>query len=278
MNNIFDTFLYYDEIDILKIRLRYLHPYICKFIICECDYDFNGNYKGFNFNINNFKEFETQIIYYKYKLNKNKINNDWFIHDSSRDYLFQKTKKIAKKDSLIIHGDIDEIPNDKYLSFFKKSNINNFSIFCFKQKGYFFKFNLYDDKEFWIKSKITKLKNIKSFSQLRKLKGKNYHFLRLDTFLHPDKSIKIRVLQNGGWHFTYMRSTEDIIKKFSSVIEFKYKKKLTKSTINDLLGKKINIINLLHGSATYLKKININQEFPKNLCDILFDYKYLILE
>lgn len=275
MNKIFDTFLYYDEVDILKIRLKYLEKYIDNFIILECDHDFNGNYKGFNFKIDNFINFKNQIIYYKFFLKKRNNNNNWYIHDLSRDILYNKLCCYVNNNDYVLHGDIDEIPNRRYLYFFKKLKANSTKIFCFNQKNYFFKFNFYDP-EIWSKCKISQFKNIKSFSNFRKLKSKSYKFYRLDIFFHPNKTFKMRILKYGGWHLTWMRSLTDIFKKILSVIEFKNKINFDISTFEQLIKKKINVVNLIHGKKTFLEHKVFSNEFPKSLKKILNNYTYFI--
>ena len=40
---IVDSFLFFQELDLLEIRLEYLYPFVDKFIIVEGSIDFNGN-------------------------------------------------------------------------------------------------------------------------------------------------------------------------------------------------------------------------------------------
>ena len=61
MQKIFDTFLYYDEDLMLNLRMNILNKFINHFVILECNYDFNGNYKGYNLKL-------TTLINLKIKL------------------------------------------------------------------------------------------------------------------------------------------------------------------------------------------------------------------
>ena len=61
----------------------------------------------------------------------------------------------ASKDDLILYSDNDEIPN---LKNFKVENINDELIY-FKQKLYYYKFNLFCDRYDWYGSKGCKKKN-----------------------------------------------------------------------------------------------------------------------
>ena len=46
---IIDTFLFFQEIDLLEIRLEYLYPIVDKFIIIEARQTFKGNAKDYIF-------------------------------------------------------------------------------------------------------------------------------------------------------------------------------------------------------------------------------------
>ena len=73
--------------------------------------------------------------------------------------------------------DNDEIPNLENLNF---DNIQN-KIVIFKQKLFYYKFNLNCDRVDWFGTKGCKKKKIISFSWLREVKAKKYPFFRFDT-------------------------------------------------------------------------------------------------
>ena len=51
------------------------------------------------------------------------------------------------------------------------------------------------------------------FEWLRQIKPKKYSFFRLDTFFKKDRYIDVKIIKNGGWHFTRVISPEEIHKK-----------------------------------------------------------------
>lgn len=191
---IFDTFLYYDEDMLLEIRLKYLYNHVDFFFIIECDHDFNFNKKSFNFKIENFSKYKNKIVYIKYEAKNlnNKNNFNWYIHDHIRDKLFNKVQAYSGENDIIIHGDLDEFPNSRYFKYFKKINNNDKKIYCLKLKNFFFKFNLLDNNHYVLKTKITLFKNIKSFSNLRDLKGKEYKWWRIDNYFKKKNQIKLK--------------------------------------------------------------------------------------
>ena len=47
-----DSFLFFQELDLLEIRLEYLYPYVDKFLIVESCQTFKGEHKEYNFEKN----------------------------------------------------------------------------------------------------------------------------------------------------------------------------------------------------------------------------------
>ena len=223
--NIYDCFMYYDEDLLLDLRLNSLDQYVKKFVITEATFTHNGSSKKLNFNLNNFKKFKDKIIYIvvdKQPQNileltegesKKKRSDKLILNGMARDY-FQRENLIkgikkAEDDDVILISDLDEIPN---LSYLKNIDINN-KIVLFKQKMFYYKLNLLYDKFSWIGSKAVKKKNFLSPQWLRNIKGKNYPKWRLDTIFSKKKYTNLHFIENGGWHFTFLKKPEDLEKK-----------------------------------------------------------------
>jgi beta-1,4-mannosyl-glycoprotein beta-1,4-N-acetylglucosaminyltransferase len=56
-------------------------------------------------------------------------------------------------------------------------------------------------------------KDLIDFEWLRQIKPKKYKPWRIDTVLKKDKYINLNIIKNGGWHFSQLKSPEDILKK-----------------------------------------------------------------
>ena len=56
-----------------------------------------------------------------------------------------------------------------------------------------------------------KKKYLKNISWLRNIKTKKYHYLRFDTLLSNTKYINLKIVKNGGWHFTNLKTPEESI-------------------------------------------------------------------
>ena len=223
--NIYDCFMYFDEDLLLDIRLNSLEKFVKKFVIAEATYTHNGNKKKLNFDINKFQKFKDKIIYIivdeqpknilemKEGDTKEKIGEKLILNGMARDYFqresLSKGLKEAREEDLILISDLDEIPNLENL---KIENIKN-EIIIFEQKILYYKLNLLYDNFLWHGTKAIKNKNFLSPQWLRNIKGKNYPQWRVDTFFSKKKYSNLKFVKNGGWHFTCLKTPEQLEKK-----------------------------------------------------------------
>ena len=68
----------------------------------------------------------------------------------------------------------------------------------------------------WFGTKACKKKKLNSFSWLRNLKNKKYPFWRIDTYFSNLKQKNIEIIDNGGWHFTNVKTPEEMFEKLSN--------------------------------------------------------------
>ncbi len=225
--NIIDCFMYFDEDMLLDIRLNILDKFVSKFVICEACFNHNGTSKKINFDINKFKKFQEKIIFLPLNeepKNLKKFNNqdtndkNSMILDNAlirenfqRNYLSKALKECSEND-LIIISDIDEIPNLKNFKYEKKITI-------FKHKMFYYKFNLQYPNFLWTGSKICKKKDLVSPQWLRNIKSKTYPLWRLDILFSDTKYNDVKIIEdNGGWHFTNIKSAEKIDHKMKNFL------------------------------------------------------------
>ena len=261
--NIYDCFMYYDEDLLLDIRLNALDKYVKKFVITEATYTHNGAKKKLNFNINNFNKFKNKIDYIvvdQQPPNVRKLKEDdsakikeekLILNGMARDYFqrenLKKGLKNLKDDDLVVISDLDEIPNFDNLDFDKVNN----NIIIFQQKMFYYKLNLYYNEFIWAGSKAVKYKNFVSPQWLRNVKSKKYPFWRLDIFFSKKKYSNLFYVKDGGWHFTCIRTPEDLEKK---LLNFAHHYEFEQS------GLKINDIKKLINEKRVMYDHNIDQK------------------
>jgi len=217
---IIDCTSFYNEHMMYEIRLNILKDKVDKFIVTESTYSHSGKKKKLNFDINNYPKFKDRISYIV--IDKEPIgivpeNNDPSLQRSnslkrialSYDESLKVLKNFSSNDFVML-SDNDEIPNLDSEYFLN----NKSSIVLFNQLFIYFKFNLLYDKMLWPGTKGCKMEKLKSLSWLRNIKLKKYPFWRLDTLFSENKYINLNTIQDGGWHFTNLKTPDEMYEKF----------------------------------------------------------------
>ena len=218
---VIDCTTYFEEDLIMDIRFNILNRYVDKFIVCEASYSHSGNEKKINFDINKFKKFKEKIVHLIVEKEPEGIistqNNETDVLriNSIKRIAHQRNQIMkglddASQDDIIMYSDNDEIPN------LENTNLKSLKekIKIFKQKIFYYKFNLLYKNLDWYGTKCCKYKYLKNISQLRHTKPKKYDFYRIDTLFSDSKFIDLKIIQDGGWHFTNLKTPEDLMKKY----------------------------------------------------------------
>ena len=255
---IYDCFMFYDEDLVIDLRLNILNEHVHEFVIVESKFTHSGKKRELLFDINKYSKFKKKI---NYIVLENEPVDLEIVHDNDTDdkknskYIMNALKREnfqrngikkgltnAEPGDLILVSDVDEIPN---LSNLNLNEIND-SIILFKQNFYYYKFNLKLEDMPWLGTKGCKYKNLKSPQWLRNIKDKKYPFWRLDVLFSDKKYSNIKFIDNGGWHFSNMKTPEEIEKKMRTYLhhrEYDIKPLGTKK-IEEMIKSKKSIYNL----------------------------------
>ncbi len=227
---IFDCFMYFDEEIVLDARLNCLNPHVDYFIIIESCFTHRGDRRELNFDINKYKKFKDKIIYKVYDKIPSEIDkvfenddettksikyimNALYRENGQRNYISEGIKE-ANNEDLILVSDVDEIPN---LSNIDLKTISEKIIF-FKQDMFYYKFNLKIPNFKWTGTKACRKKDFINPQWLRNIKDRKYPFYRLDTFFSKTKYMDIKFIEKGGWHFSNIKTAEEIEHKLKSYL------------------------------------------------------------
>ena len=256
---IYDCIQFFNEENVLDLRLNILDEFINFFVIVESATDHQGNTKKLNFDIHKFTKFKKKIIYIVVEdtaeaIKKPHLGQNSLVERHQRNSI---TKGLTNCDDndLVIISDVDEIPDLNKLNFFDKKN---YAVFC--QKKFDYKLNLLNETEGeWYGSKICLKKNLKSPQWLRDLKFKKYPFWRID------KIRNLQIIKGGGWHFSYLQSPDNIVKKVMSFSHGEWNKPELVNQKN--IEEKIRLQKDIFDRGFTYSKVEIDQTFPKYIIE-----------
>ena len=151
------------------------------------------------------------------KLRTNKyIMNALYRENAQRNYIINGLNN-ANNEDIILISDVDEIPKIDKFDFDKVNN----KIILFRQDMFYYKFNLCLPNFKWTGTKACRKKDLLSPQWLRNIKEKKYPFFRLDTFFSDKKYTDIKIVNDGGWHFSNIKTAKAIEHKLKSYLHHK---------------------------------------------------------
>jgi beta-1,4-mannosyl-glycoprotein beta-1,4-N-acetylglucosaminyltransferase len=242
---IFDCFTYFNELDLLKIRLDELSELDVTHVLIESDYTFSGNKKPLY-----FKEKKLAI---KNKRIKNFVfdkmpnnGNPWDNESAQRNYIYNALIELnAKDDDIVILTDADEIVNPNSIFEYGDSKETKSLVMDL----YFYYLNWQSGKQNWTLPKIT------TFGQLKK-----------STVTQIRNEGASESILNAGWHFSYIGGEEAVQYKIQS---FSHQELNTpeQNTI-EKIKERIEASNCL--------KLNTYESLPKYISENKKKIKHLI--
>ena len=218
---IIDSTTYFEEDLMMDLRFNILDPYVDEFIVSEARFSHSGKEKEIKFDKKKFSKFEKKINHIILEkepnniIKKDKLSyvekryNSILRIKEQRNHISKFLSKYSPEDFLI-YSDNDEIPDLKNFDLQKIKK----DVVIFKQKIFYYKFNLILPGIDWFGSKACKIKNLKTVDILRNSKNKKYAFYRIDALFSDIKHQSLQVVQKGGWHFSNLKTHEDLHKKY----------------------------------------------------------------
>lgn len=248
---VYDCFTFFNELDILEIRLNILNDCVDWFVIAEATRTHSGMPKKLIFqeNINRFSKFLNKIIYIEVDVYP-EFKNSWTYENYQRNCISEKLID-CNDDDIIMISDVDEIPNPDVLN--KLIDTNHY--ICLLQDMCFFYVN-YLSKKHSVWRGGTKLFKY-SFLKYNKF-DERYISYNDTTFTYADNSgptlTKARLYQNvkyvsnGGWHFSYLGGIKSILEKLKSFSH--------QELNNDFFANEERIIRCLESGEDFFQRPN----------------------
>ena len=262
---VIDSFMFFNEINILKLRLNYLNEVVDYFLISESNYTHSGKPKPYYLD-EVLKELPddivNKIIRIKYEPDISQFNvnqkidycdlqNDfWKLERQQRNLIPNHLSQFSPNDLFMV-SDVDEIPRKEIVKEYKEvferycgtSIPEDFLCRCIMLLFYY-NFNTLIGNE-WCGTSITTVKNVSE-------RGCDY--LKNTNSFYP--------IEDAGFHFSTFGGVQEIKTKIQSFAHQEYnKEKYTND--NNILNSIQNKEDIYHNGGKF-KDYNFSQ-YPKDL-------------
>ena len=236
---VYDCFTFFNELDLLELRLNELDSVVDKFVLVEATKNHQGKEKPLYFSENKkrFDNFLYKIIHVVVDSYPSNPENDaWVIERHQRSSIMNGLKDCVPDDVILV-SDIDEIPRcSRVKEFIPKPGTK-----IFMQGMYYYYLNYMNSTDLeggkkkysWAGTVMSSYNKMKDPQDLRDLSISflpiNHPNVLVRTYLKTKLLIKkasknVTVIDDGGWHFSYMGGVQRVIKKLESFAHSEYNK------------------------------------------------------
>lgn len=282
---IYDCFPFFNELDVLEIRLNVLKDVVDKFVLVEAGETHTGKPKPFYFEENKarFAAFADRIIHVKIEKFPAICTTSWARENWQRNRIDEGLKGRAKDDDLILISDLDEIPDPALVA----KDVPERGVTVYDQRYYAFYLN-YDDvrQQYWYGTRRVKYRDfLHAFDGVSVIENE----ILPSAVNEGTTASKIRcrrlprsrggekIVHHGGWHFTCLGGAVAVVRKMKSVVphhDFDPEDpKLTEAAVARLIAE---------GRGPALKMncfgVPLDDRFPQYILDHREKYAHLIFE
>ena len=259
-----DAFIFFDEKELVELRIKYLNSIIDFFVVVEADITHQEKKKDWHFPKileKNLKEFSNKIQYHQLNIDLEKIKNEeswiiddikgddaWRIENFQRNYIKIACKKFSNEDILII-SDVDEIPSKEKLEFIKSCDFKTIAPVVFQQHLFHIDCNFLR-LENWRGSIVTTMEICNAYSPQKLRRSRN----------------RMSHLSESGWSFSSFGGPRKIKGKFEAIAHKEFNNDKFKN-IDHIMNCQKTGADLFHRKAKS-KKVDKNF-FPKDLLKLM---------
>jgi len=228
---IYDCFSFFNELDILEIRLNVLAPVVDKFVLVEAVRRHSGEPKELYFEKNKqrFAPFFGQIIHVvvddepELPMDCPKLIAAWAYENHQRNAIVRGLDGIQDDDVVMI-SDLDEIPNPKQVKKYAMKCVEDGAVAVFSQISCRYYLNFVSMAlPCWRGSKMLSWKTFRTDAIYANME----HHIPMPEFVNkgptPTRVRFLRaqlVIPDGGWHFSYYGGARQIQLKMNSIADY----------------------------------------------------------
>jgi beta-1,4-mannosyl-glycoprotein beta-1,4-N-acetylglucosaminyltransferase len=276
---IYDCFPFFNELDLLEIRLHELSNVVDRFVLVESTRTFQNSPKPLHYNLNKerFKEFEHKISHvivdkapgFFYKFRKPR---PWDFSNFQKNKVSEALGSCQPEDIILI-SDLDEIPSAKRIAEVKDKQ----GVFVFQQLfcNYYLNFAAVEAPE---ACHLAKQNNYVYWKGTVMVRYKNFENFKVTRLMRDKTDGSVQQVIDGGWHFSLLGGYEQIIQKLKAWEHSKEKSYSFDELIADpsKLDKIIDSGSDLFGGKYRFDKVSGLQYLPDYVNDNLSKFEEYI--
>ena len=272
MTKIYDCFTFYNELDLLELRLAELYNKVDHFVIVESNQTFTNNKKTFNFEHNKtrYTKYLDKIIYIKVEDMPNS-ENPWDNEHHQRNAIGRGIQG-ADLDDIIIVSDADEIPRQETIDRLRDSDQ---TIFALRMPLYNFKFNYMRSSpgQYDVWGMATRKATFDTILP-NTLRDMRFSFMH-SPFQFCDNGCEL--IEHAGWHFGYIGDNEHLKNKIQNFSHQESNRPELIAQI-DVVASIAQRKEWNRNSQNIYKIVELDNYFPKELVNNKNKYSQWILD
>jgi beta-1,4-mannosyl-glycoprotein beta-1,4-N-acetylglucosaminyltransferase len=253
---------FFNELDLLRLHLEEMAPWVHRFVITEAVQTFTGNAKSLIFEENRslFADFEDKIVHVPIRAVPAHLTSPWSREFYQRDMAIAGASGLCGAEDYILETDVDEIIDGRALEGFEA----DYAILDLRLAKYFLNYCPGPGHRERSTPKATIFK-----AELRERYGISYGRFNLARRTHD-----AYLINNAGWHFTSVFDAEGISLKVKSYAHQEVGKAIYRSTpYFESLRERLKAGELDPG----WERVALDDSFPQALLNNLDAFSEVIL-
>ncbi|MEP1199894.1 hypothetical protein [Tateyamaria sp.] len=277
---IIDCFTFFNELDVLELRLKTHSPVVDQFVLVESRQTFQGNEKPcyYEENVARFAEFSdkiTHIIVEKFA----ETSDSWHREAEQRNYMNAVVNEFEDTD-IILLSDVDELVRPECLLKLKEDPPKDNEVVCFSLQYCFYFLNLvYFEPWQRLGPRAVIKKTFPGMQNLRNIRGpienRRRDFVRaLRAAKRMGRFVKRRLVKNAGWHFAWIGGKDAAAAKILAIsTHSRMRNRSSDELVSDILTQR----NAAISGGDNFKVMPIDDSFPLEIQENYENWSSFIL-